>query len=208
MRPRLLDLYCCQGGASAGYVAAGFDVVGVDLEPQPLYPYEFHKGDAIAYLRAHGHEFDVIAGSPPCQRYSKAQRIQGREHPDLIGPTRLAMIESGKPYVIENVEDARPELVDPIMLCGQQFGLQTYRHRLFESNKPLGSFAHEDHILPMTKMGRPWVAGTAYHAVGNFSSVAAIREDMGVPWMSRDGVRECIPPVYAEFIGHQLLEML
>lgn len=208
MRPRLLDTYCCQGGASYGYWLAGFDVVGVDMDAQPRYPFEFHQGDAVQYIREHGHEFDVIVGSPPCQRYSKAQRIQNREHPDLIGPTRLAMVEAGKPYVIENVEDAGPELIDPITLCGRSFGLQTYRHRLFESNKPLQAPEHPAHTIPITKMGRPWKPGTYYHAVGNFSGVPAIRADMHVPWMNRDGVRECIPPKYAEFIGLQLLDLL
>jgi DNA (cytosine-5)-methyltransferase 1 len=117
-------------------VAAGFDVVGVDLFDQPRYPFEFHQGDAVAFLREHGHEFDAVHASPPCQRFSKAQRIMKNDHPDLIGPTREVLLELGVPYVIENVEDARPELIDPVTLCGASFGLHTYRHRLFESSFP------------------------------------------------------------------------
>ncbi|MGW4270773.1 hypothetical protein ACWEGQ_00045 [Streptomyces seoulensis] len=101
-RLRVLDAYCCQGGASMGYHLAGFDVTGVDLSPQPRYPFPFVQGDAVEYIREHGHEYDVVVGSPPCQRYSNAQRIQGREHPDLIGPTREAMEGTGRPWVIEN----------------------------------------------------------------------------------------------------------
>lgn len=205
---RLLDVFCCQGGASAGYVAAGFEVVGVDIDPQPRYPFEFHRGDAIEFIKEHGHEFDAIVGSPPCQRYSLTQRIMQNDHPDLIGPTREAMRATGKPYVIENVEDARPELIDPIRLCGPTFGLHTYRHRLFESNIELDEPPHAPHGVPNTKMGRLWKPGTFYHAVGNFTSVAAIREDMRVPWMNRDGIRECIPPAYGEFIGRQLMKHL
>lgn len=83
-RPRLLDLFCCQGGAAMGYYRAGFDVTGVDIAPQPRYPFAFVQGDALEYVAAHGHEYDAIHASPPCQAYSKTQRIQGNQHPDLI----------------------------------------------------------------------------------------------------------------------------
>lgn len=205
MRPRLLDLYCCQGAASAGYMAAGFDVVGVDINPQPRYPFPFWRRDAVEFAKRYGRFFDAVHASPPCQRYTKAQRIQGREHPDLIGPTREVLLELGLPYVIENVEDARDELVDPVTLCGASFGLHTYRHRLFESNLTLEVPAHLEHTHSTVKMGRALKPGDFYHAVGNFSGVEYIRRDMGVPWMNRDGIRECIPPVYTEHIGRQLL---
>lgn len=205
-KPRLLDLYCCQGAASAGYVAAGFDVVGIDLFPQPRYPYHFNQGDAVEFLLEYGHHFDAVHASPPCQRFSKAQRIQKREHPDLIGPTREVLLELGLPYVIENVEDARDELIDPITLCGASFGLHTYRHRLFESNLTLEVPEHAAHVKKTVKMGRAVKPGDFYHAVGNFSNVEYIRQDMQVPWMNRDGIRECIPPAYTEFIGAQLME--
>lgn len=221
-RPKLLDLYCCQGGASAGYVAAGFEVVGVDLNPQPNYPFEFYQLDLVdpdTLDNPDGPElklpefllrmaFAVGAGSPPCQRYSKAQRIQGREHPDLIGPTRRVFQRMNIPYVIENVEDARDELIDPVTLCGASFGLHTYRHRLFESNLTLEVPEHAEHVKTTVKMGRALKPGDFYHAVGNFSNVDYVREDMGVPWMNRDGIRECIPPAYTEFIGAQLLNHL
>lgn len=207
-RPRLLDLYACQGAASAGYVAAGFDVLGVDLFPQSRYPYEFVQGDAVEFLREHGHEFDAVHASPPCQRFSKAQRIQGNDHPDLIGPTREVLLELGIPYVIENVEDARPELLDPVTLCGASFGLHTYRHRLFESNLTLEVPEHAPHVQKTVKMGRPLQSGDFYHAVGNFQQVEYVRQDMQVPWMNRDGIRECIPPSYTEFIGAQLMAHL
>lgn len=205
-RPRLLDLCCCQGGASAGYVAAGFDVSGVDIVAQPRYPYTFYQADAIAYVRDYGHTYDVIVGSPPCQLYSNAWRIQGREHPDLIEPMRAAMIESGKPYVIENVVGA--PLVDPIELCGTMFGLHTYRHRLFESNLDIKAPPHRAHDERTVKMGRALREGDFYHAVGNFISVDYVRRDLRLPWMNRDGLRESIPPAYAEHIGRQLLVMI
>lgn len=201
----LLDLYCCQGGASAGYVDAGFEVVGVDLDPQPNYPFKFIQGDAIEFLSKHGGDFAVRVASPPCQRYSRAQKIQQREHPDLIGPTRDALLAVGGPYIIENVEEARPELIDPIMLCGTSFNLRTYRHRLFESNLSLRAPIHLDHLWRLTKMGRPPQPNEFYHAVGNFSGVEMVRQDMQVPWMNRDGIRECIPPAYTRFLGLQAM---
>lgn len=208
MRPRLLDAFCCQGAASKGYMDAGFDVVGVDIDPQPRYPYSFELGDAVQFIRDQGHEYDAIHASPPCQAYSKAQRIQNRQHPDLISETRAALLATGRPYVIENVEDARRELRNPAMLCGAFFELRTYRHRLFETSFHLELPLHFDHPERTVKMGRAVQPGDYYHAVGNFSGVDYIREDMGVPWMNRDGIRECIPPSYAAFIGGQLLEHL
>jgi DNA (cytosine-5)-methyltransferase 1 len=186
-RPLLLDLYCCQGGAAAGYTAAGFDVIGVDLAPQPRYPYRFVQADALAYLRmlidtgAIG-AFAAVHASPPCQHKTRAQKIQQREHPALIGP---------------------------VTLCGAMFpGLHTYRHREFESNIPLTVPAHPEHRAPTVKMGRPICDGDWYHAVGNFSNVPYVRRDLRTPWMNRDGLRECIPPVYAEHIGKQLITTL
>lgn len=113
MRPRLLDLFCCEGGAAVGYHRAGFDVVGVDRDGKfaKRYPFEFHQADAIEFVREHGHEFDAIHASPPCQAYSGTQKIQNNDHPDLIGPTRDALEATGVPYVIENVPGA--PLLDP-----------------------------------------------------------------------------------------------
>lgn len=209
-KPKLLDLYCCQGGASWGYSLAGFEVVGVDIDPQPRYPFTFFQGDAIEFLKAHGHGFDAIAGSPPCQLYSKTHRIQKNDHPDLIGPTREVMEAVGKPFVIENVMDAEPELRNPEMLCGEMFGLETYRHRLFETGNGFSFKAptHPEHVARTTKMGRPVKPGEYMHIVGNFTGVEKARSIMGMSWASRDGLREAIPPAYTEYIGHQLMAHL
>lgn len=205
MSLRLLDLFCCQGGASMGYHQAGFDVVGVDIDPQPNYPFEFHQADALAYLIEFGDDFDVIAGSPPCQAYTNAQKIMGNDHPDFIDSMR-ALLPVGKPYVIENVPGA--PLRDPIELCGAMFGLGTYRHRLFESNMPITAPEHPAHTVRTTKMGRPPVDGEFMHVVGNFSGVEQAKKAMGISWMTRDGLRESIPPAYAEFVGRQLMAQL
>ncbi|MFR9799900.1 SAM-dependent methyltransferase [Streptomyces sp. MS06] len=206
-RPRLLDLYCCQGGAAKGYADAGFDVTGVDKDPQPRYPYRFVQADAIAFVLAHGTAFDFIHASPPCQHDSDCQRIQDNAHPDLIAPTRAALESTGRSWVMENVRGALPKLHDPVMLCGPMFGVATYRHRFFETG---GGFtllqpAHPVHRVPQAKMGRPVPSGHYGQFVGNFSGVQAARDVLGVPWMNRDGIRECIPPAYSEHIGRAFL---
>lgn len=216
MKPKMLVYFCCQGGACKGYENAGFDVTPVDVVPQPKHyaPEKVIIADALSHLRGlittgEIRQYVAVGGSPPCQRKTRCQKIQGREHPALIAPFRELCRASGLPYVIENVvpdgDDDDP-LKDPVLLCGAMFGLHTYRHRLFESNVPLEVPADPEHVAKTVKMGRPLQEGDWYHAVGNFSNVPYVRADMGVPWMTRDGVRECIPPVYAEHVGRQLME--
>lgn len=204
--PKLLDLFCCQGGASAGYVAAGFEVTGVDIDPQPRYPYKFWQRDALTFLERYGRLFDAVHASPPCQAFTNAQKIQGNTHPDLLTPARELLLDLGKPFIIENVPGA--PLRDPVELCGSMFGLETYRHRLFESNVDLTAPAHPKHIARTTKMGRAPVPGEYMHVVGNFSGVAKARDVMEMPWATRDGLREAIPPAYTEYLGRQLLAVV
>lgn len=156
---RLLDLFCGQGGAAAGYQLAGWDVTGVDRDNHgKRYPGTFVQADALAYLLEHGHEYDAIHASPPCQGYSIAtagNQAARAKHVRLIAATRELLQLTGKPWVIENVEQARTQMVDPIMLCGRQFGLTAHdadgepltldRHRLFESNIPLSAPPHTKH---------------------------------------------------------------
>jgi DNA (cytosine-5)-methyltransferase 1 len=122
-RPGLLDLYCGQGGAGWGYHLAGFRVTGVDVRPQPRHPEEmtFVQDDALDYLIKYGHLFDFIHASPVCRAYTRAiGPAKGRyNHPKQIPILRRFLKESGKPYVIENVEGA--PLLDPVVLCGMMF---------------------------------------------------------------------------------------
>lgn len=208
-RWRVLDTYSCQGGAAKGYSDAGAEVTGVDLVHQPRFPFAFIQADAIEYIREHGHEYDLIHASPPCQHDSDCQRIMGNDHPDLIGPTREALELTGLPYVIENVGGAVPKLKNPVELCGAMFALETYRHRYFEvSGFTLTAPEHPEHTARQVKMGRAPRPGEFIQAVGNFSGVSRVREDWGVPWMNRDGIREAIPPAYTEYIGRQFISHL
>jgi DNA (cytosine-5)-methyltransferase 1 len=136
-RPRLLDLFCGAGGCAVGYHRAGFDVVGVDIKPQKRYPFEFHQADALEFAAEHGHEFDAIHASPPCQGYSRMRHLpwlRGREYPLLVEPCRELLESLGLPWIIENVEDAP---LGGAVLCGMMFGLKVYRHRRFESSRLL-----------------------------------------------------------------------
>lgn len=221
MKPVLLDIGCCQGGAARGYQHAGFYVVGVDTRPQPRYiGDEFIQADGFEILVSLRNDFgwfELINGqivqpaavhtSWPCQGYTECQRIQGREHPKLIESGRELLDKIGLPYVQENVDSAetRQVMKDPVMLCGAAFGLHTYRHRLFESNITLTAPEHPQHLHSTVKMGRPLQRGDWYHAVGNFSNVPWVREDLGCDWMTRDGLRECVPPAYTEYLGRHLL---
>jgi DNA (cytosine-5)-methyltransferase 1 len=214
-RRQALDGYCCQGGATRGYQQAGLHVTGVDKDAQPRYCGDtFIQADMIQFLRKHRDwirdTFVFLHMSPPCQFDSDCQRIQGRDHPDLIGPTRDELNTIGLPWVIENVRGALPKLHNPIMLCGTMFGLRTYRHRYFETG---GGFTftppeHPEHAAPQAKMGRPARPGEFVQYIGNFSGVQAARDDMGMPWANRDGLREAIPPAYTRHIGEALTAYL
>lgn len=213
VKPRLLDLFCCQGGAAVGYERAGFIVTGVDIEPQPRYPFIFLQADALNYLKdGLADDYDAIHASPPCQHYSDLAKRNGNadEWPDLIGPTRDLLIASGLPWIIENVEGA--PLRDPVMLCGTQFpGLRVIRHRLFESNVSLAAPPHGKHPLVFTHDKRKAHYGkldqdTSFVQVtgGGNATIANKKNAMGISWMDNHGLNEAIPPAYTEYLGYQL----
>jgi DNA (cytosine-5)-methyltransferase 1 len=202
VKPRLLDLCCGQGGASRGYHDVGFDVTGVDLVPQPYYPYTFIQADALDYVAQHGTEYDAIHASFPCQAFTKAWKIRKNEHIDLVTPGRTLLQATGRPWVMENVPGS--PLHDWIELCGCMFrDLNVYRERWFEPSPDVHLIQppHRRHDQRITKMGRPPQPGERMHVVGNFSGVAAAKAAMGIEWMTREGLRESIPPAYARFTG-------
>ena len=202
---KLLDLYCCGGGAGYGYEKAGYDVTGIDIEPQPKHRGKIIIADAIEYLKAHFQEYDVIHASPPCQKYSMSSmqfRKAGKEYADLIEITRKELIKTGKPYIIENVPGA--PLHNPIELCGAMFGMRTYRHRLFESNMPIKAPEHPEHKNPNAKMGRKAKSHEHIQYVGHFSGVKEVQEMTGLHWLGQYELAQSIPPQYTEYLGNQI----
>ncbi|MFT6347116.1 MAG: DNA (cytosine-5)-methyltransferase 1 [Psychromonas sp.] len=164
---KLLDLFCCGGGAAKGYHNAGFEVTGIDIDHQEKYPFEFIQSDAIEYLLANHHLYDAFHASPPCQAHTKAamqHRIAGKSYPCFIEAVRAAFISIGKPWVIENTRGA--PLLDPVEYCGCMFPwMKTYRPRIFESNIKLILPPKNKHTAKNVKMGRPPEEGKFMHVV-------------------------------------------
>ena len=215
-KPRLLDLFCCAGGAGVGYSKAGFEVVGVDIAPQPNYPFPFIQVDALSLDKKFLGEFDAVHASPPCQAYSDLAARNGNAHawPKLIEPIRKMFLDSGLPYIIENVEGA--PLQNYIVLCGTMFPvLRVLRHRLFETNFPITAPSHKKHPLVHTLDKRKnhygktdeWKDFVQVTGGGN-CSIAAARDAMGINWMTKRELNESIPPIYTFFIGKCLFQYL
>ncbi|MFS0771066.1 DNA cytosine methyltransferase [Sphingomonas sp. 1P08PE] len=235
-RPRLLDLFCCAGGAGMGYHQVGFDVVGVDLRRQPRYPFKFIQADALEYLRllietGEIADFDAIHASPPCQAHTAMKTMHNaRQHDDLVPQTRALLQRAGLPWAIENVVGA--PLVHPITLCGTMFGLgvddaDLLRHRLFELSHPIT-------FVPQCQHGQRDTIGVyGGHArnrrrartIGIYGegardsrrkfdkgvpdfTVEDARRAMGIDWMTLAELCQAIPPAYTRFIGEHLMHQL
>jgi DNA (cytosine-5)-methyltransferase 1 len=207
MKPRILDLFCGAGGASRGYADAGFDVVGVDSQPQPNYPFTFIQADATTFLLD---GFDAVHASPPCQSFTAYRRRAGHVAPraNLIPITRDRLASAGLPYVIENVPGA--PLHSPVTLCGSSFGLDVRRHRLFESNLPLTvpPCTHDwqtPRFPPATN--RSNLRRTV--EVGVWRIPLLIQQQaMGINWMTLHELSQAIPPAYTRCLGSQMIRHL
>lgn len=197
-----------------GYARAGFEVVGVDLEEQPNYPFEFHRANALGF-KPYG--FDAIHASPPCQAYSTQTADKSKHQPLIAAVRRILDHTPNIPRVIENVEGARRELVDPVRLCGSSFGLDVRRHRYFEANWPLEGKPC-DHAWQTPRFRSLAIAqvraGKLASVVGvhghlNYPGEFELRcKAMGIDWMTNAELVEAIPPAYTEFIGAQLIDYL
>lgn len=219
-RPRILDSYCGVGGASWGYHLAGWEVWGVDIFPQPNFPWpdRFIQADALEFLHEHGGEFDAHHSGPPCQastaltKGTNAAMGWGQTHFDLIEDTRTVLTDWGKPFVIENVQGAA--LRKDVTLCGEMFGLEVIRHRHFELE---GWSTYRPMHKPHRGRVKGWRHGEyfdgPYFAVygdgGGKGTVTEWQRAMGIDWTDvRVEIAEAIPPAYTQWLGRKLMEAL
>lgn len=210
MKPKLLDLFCGAGGASMGYHRAGFEVEGVDIKPQPHYPFKFYQADALEFPLE---GYDAYHASPPCQRFSQAVKKKDRvNHPDYIVAIRQRLGATNKPFVIENVP--RAPLFNYFTLCGSSFGLPIRRHRIFESNIFVPTFRCSHTEFPR-KYRCAWNRETPLRVLsisGGYQHGISLEEHkvaMGIDWeIKYNELSQAIPPAYTEYIGKYLLESL
>lgn len=194
-----------------GYHLAGMSVTGVDIKPQPKYPFLFVQGDALEYLANHGREFDFIHASPPCQGYSVLKGLGGSDAPKLIGAVRELLIQTGKPWVIENVSGARAAMIDPVVLCGSSFGLGVRRHRLFEANFAVAPPAccHKTQPNPLDVTGSGGACSKPRLSGGGRSrkpkNLQEAQGAMGIDWLPRKELSQAIPPAYTRYLAEALL---
>jgi len=226
-KPTLLDAFCGEGGAAEGYSRLGFTITGVDHSPERLrhYPFRGLWGDAVAYIREHGHTYDAIHASPPCQAYSVTRFSHRTDHPDLIDETRDALTATGRPWIIENVIEA--PLRNPVTLCGAYFGLTATdpsqpsplvlrRHRIFESNIHLTGVpcCCRGYTSQGYTIAGVYGGGTSDNRPlgprrGGYTPPKAVMADLiGAPWMTVEGLTQSIPPAYTQHLGRSLLQSL
>ncbi|WP_433890741.1 DNA methylase [Streptomyces sp. CA-111067] len=221
IRPLLLDLFCCAGGAGTGYHRAGFDVHGVDIADRPNYPFTFHRSDALEHLARLITTGDImryafVHASPPCQAQTtltigtNRSRGWGGDHEDLVAPTRELLDATGLPYVMEQ-PNGRAAIRKDVSLCGVQFGLKVFRHRNFElgrwSTPKPRHLKHPDYVRGWRHgiyRDSPYVA--AYGSGGGKATVPEMQQAMGITWTSvREELTEAIPPAYSQWIGTAFL---
>ena len=224
-RPRLLDLFCCEGGAAMGYHRAGFDVVGVDIVNRRRYPFEFHQGDATTWPLD---GFDAIHASPPCQAFSVTKHTHDKHYVDLLTPMLARLRDVRVPWVVENVPGA--PMPNAMELCGAAMGctavdidgvpLVLRRHRMFASNVALlippcacATYRRRGVRVGGVYGGGPENRRIANRNLGTFRGGYTPTRDVcaeliGAPWMTKAGLGQAVPPAYTEHIGAQLLDHL
>lgn len=223
----IADLFSGAGGAAYGLHLAcekagiPHKIVGVDIKSQPHYPafhtadyaehFEFIQADALAFDLA---GFDAVWASPPCQYYTRLRHLpwlRNRTYWRSIPPTREHILSFDKPFIIENVADAAWDMIEPIILCGASLGMNLYRHRAFETTIPLILRPpHRKHI-DVISPGRATLS-KRHHGMNGWNGVAGHqagierhRMQMGIPWMTGNELAQAVPPIYAQFLGEQLV---
>jgi len=226
---RALDLFCCSGGSSMGLYNAGFEVEGVDVNPElsRFYPFKITHGDVFDLEEGFFRDFDFIWASPPCQNYSIgtiAFRNAGKEYPDLVDKTRKLLNKTDIPYIIENVPGA--PIRKDLMLCGTMFNLGVIRHRWFELHdisipqpkheKHKGSASTGEYIICATGVVNPGCFGKRAEYKKLYGEIwkennkmENWKKAMGIDWIDdRKALAEAVPPAYAKYIGEWAVKCL
>lgn len=212
--PRLLDLYSGEGGAAEGYRRAGWHVECVDIEPQPHNPFTFHRADALTFLAEHHGRYDAVHASPPCKGHNPLRHRTGGDYSDtahLLHDTIDALTALGKPFVVENVEDA--DMPTTVLLCGSMFGLGSHdRDVRWRTLRRHRRFLTSSYVLSPPDQCSGRLIGGVYGTGGGGQMTRGYKfhpgeaaEAMGIDWMSRSGLSQAIPPAYTEFLGVALL---
>lgn len=220
MKPVIFDLFCGAGGAGKGYQRAGFNTIGFDIEEHPNYPGLFVKADALEVLKTvaetgkwNGIRPVAVHTSPPCQGYARGGLKEASKFPRLIEPVRELLVEIDLPYVIENVDGARPDMIDPVMLCGSRFDLKVRRHRMFETNFsiPQPLCFHKQQGTPIGVYGQHPDSKQFMRPNGKSRGLRASTLEegqaaMGIDWMDWSDLTEAIPPAYTQHVGEYLMK--
>lgn len=210
---KIADLFCGAGGAGMGLHRAGFEVIGFDIEPQKNYPFEFHQQDALTVDLS---GFDAVWASPPCQYYSRLRHLpwlKERIYWQSIPPTRSHILGYGKPYIIENVDDANWDMLEAVVLCGKMFGLNLFRHRRFECSWFQLMPPHTKHT-EIIATGRANLSGRRHGLnrwggpAGHQGGADRHRLMLGIDWMTGKELAQSVPPAYSEYLGKQLIQYL
>lgn len=218
-KPRLLDLFCCAGGAGMGYARAGFEITGVDIVAHKNNPHAVIVADALTLDPAWiAGNFDAVHASPPCQGYTTMRHAPGAKGaPRMIGVTRELLQATGLPWVIENVEAAADEMRNQLLLCGTMFGLgaqghELQRHRLFETSFQIAALAcmHTERPVIGVYGGHARNRAAKHGGRGTKDTwdgghKAAASKALGIDWMTLGELSEAIPPDYTEYLGQRLL---
>lgn len=205
---KILDLFSGAGGAAMGLQLAlnassvKHTIIGIDILVQDRYPFNRKCFDVTKLKQVDLEEFDFIWASPPCQKYSLLSYCTKKDYPDLIPSTRALLEQSGKPYVIENVEYA--PLRNDLILCGEMFNLKVFKHRVFESNFELKQLEHKKHNGSVKNGDYITTAGN-----GNRGTLKDWQNALGIDWIrDKHLLAEAIPPAYSRYIMDQYLSCL
>jgi len=223
--PRLLDFCCKAGGTSMGYHMAGFNVVGIDIEPQPNFPFQFYVEDVMKIgdkqINGIRRNFDALAGSPPCQGFGALKALAKQPKPEILIRVREIFEAADLPYIIENVPGA--PLIDPVQVCGSALGLRVQRHRMFESNCDIEGTPCEhlwqdrdkrythipNKLYEDYRSGVVSVAGRGDGSHFQNQSQAEIwSHAMGIDWMNMEEMGQAIPPFFTWHLGKQLIKFI